>query len=187
MKKILILAGILALTMSTQVFAAEEAASPQQSIPPKNGCNCPQKMHRPPERPNKAEFEKRLKLTEAQKEQAKQIHQKGFDEIKPVMDKIHQKRDELKAVMLSKISNEAQNEKINQLRKELGALKKEAHEIRMKNMKEFESILTKKQLTELNKMKEEGRKKFEKTHKNQGLKPSYMHSDIEGGPKPPME
>ena len=54
------------------------------------------------------------------------------------------------------------------MHKEIRALKRAAHELRMQNMKDFEGILTKKQLKELKKMKEEGRKKFEKQHKKNG-------------------
>lgn len=47
----------------------------------------------------------------------------------------------------------------------------------MQNMKDFEAILTKKQLKELKKMKEEGRKNFEKQYKKGG----HPHM---GGPRP---
>ncbi len=51
------------------------------------------------------------------------------------------------------------------MKKEIGALKQEAHRLRMENMKNFETLLTKSQQKELKKMKEEGRKKFEKEFK----------------------
>jgi len=37
-----------------------------------------------------SEFEKRLGLTEIQKQQAKNLRRQGFEEIKPVIDKIRQ-------------------------------------------------------------------------------------------------
>lgn len=188
MKKMLILAGVIALTMTSQCFA-EEAMPPAGPMPQKQVCNCPpQRMHRPPF--DKDKFEKRLKLTDAQKEQAKQIREKGHQAMKPIMDKIGEKRAEMNAVKLSKIAPQAQEEKLMQLRKELRELKKQAHELRMKNMKEFEAILTKKQLKELQKMKEEGRKAFEKNHKKQMLKMPPMPPRHECGiepPKPPVE
>lgn len=72
---------------------------------------------------------------------------------------------------------EMQQEKLAELHKEIRALKRAAHELRMQNMQEFEAILTKKQLKELRKMKEEGRKNFEKRHKKGG----HPHFD---GPRP---
>lgn len=185
MKKVLILAGILALTMSSQVFAADTAtqtaATDEQKI--EKPCN---KMQHPPKNRKSIEFEKRLKLTDTQKEQAKQIHQKGFEEIKPVMEKIELKKEEINAVKRSKLAPEAQAEQIVQLRKEIRALKKEARDIQIKNMKEFESILTDKQLKELKKMKEEGRKQFEKNHKKQFMKMPPKGPDFQG-PKPVFE
>ena len=53
----------------------------------------------------------------------------------------------------------------------------------MENMKAFESILTKKQLKELKKMKEEGRKKFEKEHRK-NPHPPFGHEFDPNGPRP---
>lgn len=173
MKKLLLLAGILTLTMSNSVFAAE-AFEPGMPIKPMPQCNkpCPDEMHRPPMAPNRVNFEKRLNLTEAQKTQAKAIHEKGFKEIKPIMDKLQLKHEEIEAVKRSRLAPEAQAEKIVQLRKECRELKHQAREIQKKNMKEFEAILTDKQKKELQKIKEEGRKNFEKNHKkHHGPKP----------------
>ena len=90
---------------------------------------------------------------------------------------------------MSKIAPQAQEEQLAQIRKEIRDLKKQANEIRMNNMKEFESILTKKQLKELNKMKEEGRKNFEKTHKKQLLRmpPMEPADPVEATPAPAVE
>ena len=69
--------------------------------------------------------------------------------------------------------------------KAIGALKRGMHELRMQNMKEFESILTSKQLKELKKMKEEGRKKFEKEHKKGGHPAFGPNGPRPEGPCPP--
>ena len=90
-KKTLILASILAFAASTQVYA-EDA---QPAVPTKKADPAVEKAspecHKPPKRPEcnkkKSEFEKRLKLTEEQKAQAKQIRMKGHEEMKPVMEK----------------------------------------------------------------------------------------------------
>lgn len=167
MKKTLIMASLLVFAAASSAYAVENV--PAKDIVPaqKTQCNC----QRPPKGPDfqkrHAEFEQRLKLTDEQKAKAKELRQKGFEEMKPVMDKIKEKRQEIEAVKLSRMAVQAQNEKIEQLKREIGALKKEMHRIRMENMKKFEELLTKSQLKELKKMKEEGRKRFDKEFKKQ--------------------
>lgn len=163
MKKTLITACAL-IVASTAVMAAE-----QPPVPPK--CDCPQcECKRPPKGPEfakrRAEFEQRLKLTDEQKAKAKELREKSFEQMKPLIDKVKEKRAEIDAVKRSRMAVQAQNEKIEQLKREIGALKNEMHRLRMENMKNFEALLTKSQLKELKKMKEEGRKKFEKDFKN---------------------
>lgn len=160
MKKTLILASALILA-SSAVFAAEPTAMPL--TPP---------VHHEFKKPDgtefakrHAEFEQRLKLTDEQKAKAKELREQGFEKIKPVMEKIKEKHAEIETVKRSRISTEAQNEKIEQIKREIGALKQEAHRLRTENMKSFEALLTKSQLKELKKMKAEGRKKFEKEFK----------------------
>ncbi|MBR6099469.1 Spy/CpxP family protein refolding chaperone [bacterium] len=183
MKKILLLAGVLALTVSTQAFAEET-----QTLPVKEHKQfekpCPNKMHKPPMHQNKEVFEKRLKLTDEQKAKAKEIHKKGFEEIKPIMDNLKLKHEEIEAVKRSNLAPEVQAEKIVQLKKECRELKHKARDIQMKNMKEFEAILTDKQKKELKKIKEEGRKKFEKAHKKGGFKMPPKEGIFP--PKPPV-
>ncbi|HIS36018.1 TPA: Spy/CpxP family protein refolding chaperone [Candidatus Scatousia excrementigallinarum] len=194
MKKTLILASLLAFAVSTQCFAAEtqpaEVVKPAQSVERP----APPEMHRPPRKPDckKAEFEKRLKLTDEQKAKAKEIRMKGHEEMKPVMEAIKAKRQEIETVKLSRIAPQMQQEKIDKLKAEIRELKKQAHELRMKNMQEFESILTKKQLKELKKMKEEGRKRFEKEfkkHHGNSMRPPFGPPPADGDrpdfPPPP--
>ena len=109
-------------------------------------------------------FEQRLNLTEKQKEKAAQIHKQGREQIKPVMMKLELKRQELEMVNLSKLSEKAQQERITELNTEIKELEKQAQEIRKKNTQEFENILNKKQKAELEKMKAEGRARFERNH-----------------------
>lgn len=185
MKKLLILAGVLAISTASMSYAETTSTVTQQKKPTLKT----EISHRPQRPPvdfkkKQAEFEKRLKLTDEQKVKAKELRQKGHEEMKPIIEKIKEKHAQIETVKLSRISVQAQEEKIQQLKKEIGALKREAHELRMKNMKEFESILTKKQLKELEKIKKEGRKKFEKEHKN-GPKPGFEHRPMP--PKPPVE
>lgn len=109
-------------------------------------------------------FEKRLGLTEAQKLKAKDIRKKGHEKIKPVIEQIRTKKQEAKMVTMSKIGVEAQKERLNNINAELKVLEKKAHDIRKKNMKEFEAILDKQQKAILKQMKREGRKKYQEEH-----------------------
>ena len=68
MKKFLLLMSVIALTMSTQAFAADTTTE-NTPVKAKTECKNPcDKMHTPPMgHPDKAAFEKRLKLTDEQK------------------------------------------------------------------------------------------------------------------------
>lgn len=177
-KKTIIMACALVLASST-VFAAETSVKQAQTNQPPRNCQC----QRPPKGPDfakrNAEFEKRLKLTDEQKAKAEAIRKKGFEQMKPVMQKIHEKKGEIEGIKKSKLLERDKQAQIEELQKQIGALKRSAHELRMQNMKEFEAILTSKQLKELKKMKEEGRKKFDKEFKNR------PHSKFGEGFEPP--
>ena len=173
MKKALLIASVMIFAASA-TFAADAAtnaapeAVPTKSTVQSKECNC---KKRPPVNPEfkkrQTDFENRLKLTDEQKAQAKEIRVKGHQQMEPVMQKMKETRAQMDAVRKSKIAVQEQEEQLAKLRNEMRDLRKQANEIRMQNMKEFESILTKKQLKELNKMKKEGRKAFEKAHKKQ--------------------
>lgn len=193
MKKTLILAAAFVFATSLMSFAdTDKTVTTTQKAGKTIDRPAPPNFNKPPKGPDfqkrKAEFEKRLNLTDEQKAKAEQIHKQGFEKMKPIMEKIKQKHQELKALQAEQ--NEANKEKIEQLRKELGALKKEAHEIRQQNMKDFDALLTKKQKKELDKIKEEGRKKFEQEHKkpHPNFKPGYRPGGpIELMPQPPVQ
>ena len=155
MKKVLILAALVAFT-STAVMAEEAVTKPDCPKPP-----CKVKLDKMPPK-HKVDFDKKLKLTDEQKAQAKELRQKGHEQMKPIMDQSMAKRKELKAA----IDANKDYKTIETLKNEIRELDKQAHEIRKQNMKDFESILTKKQKKELEKIKKEGRKKFEQEHKN---------------------
>ena len=185
MKKTLILASVIAFTMSASAFAATTQATAettQKTVCPANvEAPAQPQMHKPPKRGDykkkQEEFEKRLKLTDKQKEQAKQLRIKGHEQMKPIMEQIKAKHQEADAVRRSRIAPQMQQEKLEKINMELKELRRQAHDIRMQNMKDFEAILTKKQLKELEKMKKEGREKFEKNHKRHPGGPGF-------GPRP---
>ena len=205
MKKTLIIASLLAFSMTT-VLAAETPVTEDVKAPVAQTEVQPAKPVLTQEQIKKREmkreqFEKRLKLTEEQKVKIKELQQNGREQMKPIIEQIQAKRQEAEAVRRSRIAVEMQQEKLAEIQKDIQALKKQAHELRMQNMKDFEAILTKKQQKELKKMKEEGRKRFEKEHKNRpvfgpgyGIKGPH-HMPIGPGPvipnalppQPPVE
>lgn len=122
------------------------------------------------------EFEKRLKLTDEQKLKAKEIQEKGKKEIKPVMEEIRLKREEIRKIENSFHTDKEKQALITPLRNDVKELNKKAHKMKVQNMKEFEGILSEKQLKELEKMKKEGAKNFEKNIKMQKneFKPPFL-------------
>ena len=189
LKKSLIMASILMFASASVCFADTKApcncGKPQCNCPQKAPCNC----QRPPKGPDfakrKAEFEKRLKLTDEQKAKAEAIRKKGMEQMKPLMVKLQEKKGEIEGIKQSKLLERDKQAQIEQLQKEIMALKRGMHELRMQNMKEFESLLTAKQLKELKKMKDEGRKKFEKEHKKYPCPPFGPRPDGQVPPPPP--
>ena len=154
MKKLVILACTLCL-MSTAVFAVDDFKKPDCKNPPSREEMIKMRKAR------EAAFEQKLGLTDVQKAKAKEIRQKGHKEMKPIMDKIKDKRKEAEMVKMSRIAGWVQEERLNAIDKDIRNLEKKANVIRKKNMKEFESILTKDQKKILEEMKKEGRQKFE--------------------------
>ncbi len=189
LKKSLIMASILMFASASVCFADTKApcncGKPQCNCPQKAPCNC----QRPPKGPDfakrKAEFEKRLKLTDEQKAKAEAIRKKGMEQMKPLMVKLQEKKGEIEGIKQSKLLERDKQAQIEQLQKEIMALKRGMHELRMQNMKEFESLLTAKQLKELKKMKDEGRKKFEREHKKCPCPPFGPRPDGQVPPPPP--
>ncbi len=173
-RKTLILASLLAFT-ACGAMAAENANVPvatsevQQAVLPEKAVTETAKqafeVPPPPCKKMKHHFENRLNLTDEQKAQAKALREKSHENIKPIFEQIKELKLERDAVLRSKMSGQMQQEKITEIDAKIKDLKKQAHELKMKNMKEFEKILTKKQKKELKKMKKEGRKKFEKARK----------------------
>ena len=148
MKKTLILASILVFATSMATFASTEKTvqNEQASNVKSEKPYC--KMPPPPKGPDfqkrHEQFEKRLNLTDEQKTKAKELREEGFEQMKPIMEKVKEKQKEA-----FELQKNGDSEKLEQVKKELGALKHEAHEIRMQNMKNFEELLTAQQKKEL--------------------------------------
>lgn len=182
MKKLLILAGVLVFATSVVSFADTNV----NSTPTVNVNKQYRKM--PPKGPDfqkrRAEFEKRLNLTDEQKQKAEELHKQGFEKMKPIMEKMKEKQKEIFALK-GKTDEQSVQQREN-LKKQIGALREEAREIKKQNMKDFENILTKKQKKELEKIKKEGRKNFDKEFKGRPH-PGHRPGDLEIPPQPPIQ
>ena len=188
MKKI-VLASTLALFLCTAAVQAAPCAAVcdcqgKAQTPCSKDCKC----QKPPMNPEmkakmdekRAEFDKKLGLTDEQKAKSEQIRKDGFEKMKPIMDQIKVKRDEIKTIRENGSLTQAEaNAKVQALHKEIMELKGQAKEIRKQNMQDFEAILTDKQKKTLEKMKQEGRKEFAKKHKAKKI------GGFDGRPMPP--
>ncbi len=164
MNKKLILSSMLMLSFMLPSFADTPTQIPlvggQRPVLKRADIQKPP-MSREKAEKQKAAFEKRLNLTDEQKAKAEELRKQDHQEMRPLMEAIKTKHEELDA---AKKANSSEEE-IKKIKSDIGELHKKLHEQKMQNMKDFEAILTDKQLKELKKMKEEGRKKFEKDHK----------------------
>ena len=159
MKKLLLTAGLMMLT-SSLVCAAEAPVAPVKGDfpPPPPAC------HKPA--PPKIDLDKKLKLTDEQKVKAREIRMEGQKEIRPLFEQLKTKQEQKRALLNSQITKKEQIEMIDTLNQDIYKLKREIREVRVKNMKEFESILTDQQKKTLDKIKMDSRKEFKKHHKN---------------------
>ena len=163
MKKTLLLAAILTLGASTMAFAGEGCPACHRGFPPPP--NCKPCMGQPccKQHPPKVNLDEKLKLTDAQKEKAKAIRKQGREEMEPIMNAIKTKFEQKELIKRSTdITTEAKLEQIEKLNNQINALHKQARDLRLKNEREFESILTASQKKELEKLKADAKKNFEK-------------------------
>ncbi len=115
----------------------------------------------------KAEFEKRLNLSEEQKNKIEQNRIKDREKIKPIIEEMKAKHKELRSIKEDEtLSLEQKQKKIDKIGKDLKALRVKADNCRKENMKEFESILTKEQKNEFGKIKSEQKQKMEERRKH---------------------
>lgn len=150
MKKLLILAGIVAITCSTQAFAQENAV--QDTVNNQAQIECPEQKQQCKVMQKKQcklqKFEEELNLTTKQKEQLKELREKQKAEAEPLVQQIKQKENEIKE------------------------LRGQLRDLREQNKKDFEAILTDKQLKKLNELRAERKAKCMKHHKRHGHRPA---------------
>lgn len=154
MKKILVL-----------LFAVFLSSTLVQAKIPEDNMKChpmPPRMTEQERIQREKAFEQRLGLTEEQIQKSKNLRLEGRDKIKPVIDKIKSREQEIEMVKKSNLSEQEQTVKLNSLNADLKTLHKQAHDIRVENMKSFEEILTAEQRKTLKEMKQEGRQNFNK-------------------------
>lgn len=180
MKKSLILASVAALMLSSTMSFADTTPTLNNNNK-KPECTC-KKGPKAPKQVKRQTLDEKLKLTDEQKKQAHEVRMKGHEKIKPVIEKMKAKHDEIKKVLDSNLSDEQKEKKINALERDLLTLKQQARKIRTDNMKDFEAILTPEQKAEFDKMKKEAREKhkMKKRHGKPGFGPAPY------GPKKPM-
>ena len=157
MKKLLILTAIAALTTTT-ALAADTAPAPEKT----NCTKCPLAGKMPPKDMHRrgpgAEFEQRLNLTDKQKEKINKQREADRKKMEPLRKQIAEKQ-RAKFEIFKKY--EETDQELIKINEEIKVLKDKEHKIMENNRKNFESILTKEQKAELEKIKEEHKKNFE--------------------------
>ena len=156
MKKILVL--LFAVFLSATLVQAKIPEDNMKNRP------MPPRMTEQERMQREKAFEQRLGLTEEQIQKSKTLRLEGMEKIKPVIDKIKSREQEVDLVKKSNLSEEERAAKLNSLNSDLRTLHKQAHDIRIENMKSFEEILTTEQRKTLKEMKQEGRQEFNKRH-----------------------
>jgi Spy/CpxP family protein refolding chaperone len=168
MKKLLILAGIVALTASTQVFAQDgpqqKGASPMAGGErPKIECGCARDMHKP--HGDFKKLEEKLNLTDIQKAKIKQIKEREAQAVRPLIDKIQAKDKEAQAVFNEKLTEQERQEKLAPIGREIEQTRAQIRDIKKHSKDEFKSVLTDKQVKKLEKLKKQERKNAQKVGK----------------------
>jgi Spy/CpxP family protein refolding chaperone len=111
----------------------------------------------------KLEFERRLNLTESQKNQIEADKQKDREIIKPIIERIKTLKRELHEIdENTTLSQQEKEAKVQKIKSELRELRIQANQCRKENMQRFEAVLTDKQKAEFSKIKEEQRQEMEK-------------------------
>lgn len=168
MKKTLILASIIALTMTSTAYAGTTTATKVQTPAPKGQMMPPPREFKGDR--HRAEFERRLNLTEAQKAKIEKNRKADMAKLKPIKEQIRAKK-EAKFEIIKKY--EETNPDLIKLNKDIKALKEQEHKIKEANRKSFEALLTKEQKAELAKIKTEREKnvKGHRPHHPEGRPP----------------
>lgn len=202
MKKLLIAAGVAGLLAATPVLAqdvttaipADKTQTPQAEKCFRGHHGKKFNHHKMNRHPDFKKFEEALDLTAEQKAKAEAIRQKEKEQIKPIVEKIKEKYGEQKEIMDKRLTAAERFNELMPIRKEIRDLNGEIHKIRKQSKAEFESILTKKQLKKLDKMKAQAKKDFKEAMKDRRHHVDWDRKRPAGPvwmqcpcPKPPVE
>ena len=161
MKKTLLLTALLALSCS-MTFANPQGRPPMGPPP---GCGGDKPCCEKPDGP-KVDIEQKLKLTPEQIAKAKALRMEAREQMRPIMNAIKTKNEQKEIIKHnSSLTAAAQCEQIERLNNQINELQKQANDIRVKNEKDFEALLTAKQKKVLDKIKVKTRKNMVKKHR----------------------
>ncbi|MCD8378457.1 MAG: Spy/CpxP family protein refolding chaperone [Candidatus Gastranaerophilales bacterium] len=186
MKKTLLAAAIL--VMSTTMAYAGPQGEPPMGPPPAGHGDRPPCCEKPGCKPPapKVDMEKKLKLTPDQIAKAKALRMDSREQMRPIMDAIKTKTEQKEIIKHNQsLTAEAQCEQVEILNNQINELKKQAHEIRIKNERDFEALLTAKQKKELDKIKANAKKDMVKQHKDKCKSKSHKNCPPKCPPKEP--
>lgn len=155
MKKFLVLLTVVLLSS-----VAAQAKIPEDSF----NRPAPPRMTEQQRIKHEQVFEQRLNLTEEQKQKSKELRLQSREKMKPIMEQMKVREHQMQLVKDSNLTTEEQEKKLNSIKSDMKTLHKQAHDIRVENMKNFEEILTTEQKKTLREMKQEGRQEFNKRH-----------------------
>ena len=157
MKKLVALLTVVLLSSSLVQAEVQKTNTVNPKTPPK--MTEQQRVNR------QQAFEQRLNLTEEQIQKSKELRLESRKKMKPVIKKIKACEQEMQTVKASNLTEEEKTKKLNKLESDMKSLRKQAHDIKVENMKNFENILTKEQKKTLKEMRQKGKKNFNKQHK----------------------
>ena len=164
MKRTLLVASLLVLG-GAMAYAGPQGEPPMGPHPMDGPCcarPCPN--HCGP----KVDIEQKLKLTPDQKARAKALRMEAREQMRPIMEAIKTKKEQKEIIKHNRsLTAAAQCEQVEKLNNQINELKRQARDIRIKNERDFEALLTAKQKKELAKIRENARKEMMKNHKKQ--------------------
>lgn len=193
MNKKFLLPALSLVILSTSAISclAEDIDCPEKQMPQKEcphkmlpkDCphkkgefGCPNKMppkhfkhmispeeHKAQMEAKKAEFDKRLNLSEEQKKTIEANKIKDREKMTPIIKEIREKQKAFRDIdKNANLTIEQKQKEKQKVKAEIKALKTQADEYRKENMKNFENILTPKQKAEFEKIKKEQKQEMEK-------------------------
>ena len=166
MKKTLLLTTLLVLGCTA--VCANPQGRPPMGPPPSGDRPCCEKPACPVEGP-KVDIEKKLKLTPEQIAKSQALRMEAREQMRPIMYAIKTKTEQKEIIKHNaSLTAAAQCEQVEKLNNQINELRKQADDIRMKNEKDFEALLTPKQKKVLDKVKADARKDMIKKHNKKG-------------------